>query len=115
LIQRRRRLDRRRRPGYFRVQRPDQLWHLDMTSVWVAEHGWVYQEFEALDQAREAIGGSIDHYHHRPHSRLNYLTPREVAATWNGRHPPARHSRAAGAGPMPRSPSRARRPSTAMS
>src|SRR5215217_5710217 len=34
LIQRRRRLDRRRRPGFFRVERPDQLWHLDMTSIW---------------------------------------------------------------------------------
>jgi putative transposase len=42
LIQRRRRLDRPRRPGYFRVSRPDELWHLDMTSVWVAEHGWCY-------------------------------------------------------------------------
>ena len=42
LIQRRRPLGRRRRPGFFRVERPDQLWHLDMTSVWVAEHGWVY-------------------------------------------------------------------------
>ena len=42
LIQRRRPLQRRRRPGFFRVERPDQLWHLDMTSVWVAEHGWVY-------------------------------------------------------------------------
>jgi len=42
LIQRRRPLGRRRRPGFLRVQRPDQLWHLDMTSVWVAEHGWVY-------------------------------------------------------------------------
>jgi putative transposase len=42
LIQRRRPLDRRRRPGFFRVERPDQLWHLDMSSVWVAEHGWVY-------------------------------------------------------------------------
>jgi putative transposase len=41
LIQRRRRLD-RRRPGFCRVERPDQLWHLDLTSVWVAEHGWVY-------------------------------------------------------------------------
>jgi putative transposase len=40
LIQRRRRLDRRRRPGFFEVTRPDELWHLDMTSVWVAEHGW---------------------------------------------------------------------------
>ena len=33
LIQRRRPLGRRRRPGFFRVERPDQLWHLDMTSV----------------------------------------------------------------------------------
>jgi hypothetical protein len=24
---------RRRRPGYFRVTRPDELWHLDMTKV----------------------------------------------------------------------------------
>jgi putative transposase len=42
LIQRRRSLDRRRRPGFFQVTRPDELWHLDMTSVWVAEHGWCY-------------------------------------------------------------------------
>jgi putative transposase len=42
LIQRRRREPRRRRPGFFRVRRPGQLWHLDMTSVWVAEHGWCY-------------------------------------------------------------------------
>jgi putative transposase len=180
LIQRRRPLDRRRRPGFFRVERPDQLWHLDMTSVWVAEHGWCYlmaaidcctreivawhietrcrakeaialieaaastraiapgmltlgtdngsaftaralkavlaslgiahrrggyrdpesqafieswfgklkerliwrTEFETLDQAREEIAGYVDHYHDRPHSGLNYRTPREVAATW---------------------------------
>src|SRR3954469_25433100 len=25
---------RRRRPGYFQVTRPDELWHLDMTSIW---------------------------------------------------------------------------------
>jgi putative transposase len=42
LIQRRRPLQRRRRPGFFRVERPHQLWQLDMTSVWVAEHGWCY-------------------------------------------------------------------------
>jgi hypothetical protein len=40
LLQRRRSEGRRRRPGFFCVERPDQLWHLDMTSVWVAEHGW---------------------------------------------------------------------------
>jgi hypothetical protein len=42
LLQRHRPLGRRRRPGFFRVERPDQLWHMDMTSVWVAEHGWCY-------------------------------------------------------------------------
>ena len=180
LLQRRRSEGRRRRPGFFRVERPDQLWHLDMTSVWVAEHGWCYlnaaidcctreitgwaldvrcrapeavavietaaaergigpgrltlgtdngsaftsrafrarltelgithrrggyrdpesqafieswfpklkqrciwrEEFETLDEARAAIGAYVDRYHHRPHSRLAYRTPREVAATW---------------------------------
>jgi putative transposase len=42
LIQRRRPPERRKRPGVFRVERPRQLWQLDMTSVWVAEHGWCY-------------------------------------------------------------------------
>jgi putative transposase len=171
---------RRRRPGYFQVTRPDELWHLDMTSVWVAEHGWCYlnaaidcctreitgwaldvrcrkdeaiavieqavadrdirpgmltlgtdngsaytsrqfrtrltdhgithrrggyrdpecqafieswfgklklrcvwrEEFETLQQARAVIGAFIDPYHHRPHSGLDYRTPREVAQTW---------------------------------
>jgi putative transposase len=180
LLQRRRSEGRRRRPGFFRVERPDQLWHLDMTSVWVAEHGWCYlnaaidcctreitawaldvrcrapeaiavieaavsdrgigpgrltlgtdngsaftsrafrarlgelaiahrrggyrdpesqafieswfsklkqrciwrEEFETLDDTRHAIGAYVDRYHHRPHSRLAYRTPREVAATW---------------------------------
>ena len=181
LIQRRQSEPRRRRLGFFRVERPGQLWHLDMTSIWVAEHGWVYlnaiidcctreivgwelslrcraveaiavieravaeqgigpgmltlgtdngsafvaratrlvlcglgvahrrggyrdpesqafieswfrylkercvwrHEFETLDQAREVIAAYIDHYHHRPHSRLDYRTPREVRATWD--------------------------------
>jgi putative transposase len=42
LIQRRRPLQRRKRPGFFQVECPRQLWQLDMTSVWVAEHGWTY-------------------------------------------------------------------------
>ncbi len=42
LIQRRRPLERRKRPGFFRIERPRQLWQLDMTSVWVAEHSWTY-------------------------------------------------------------------------
>jgi len=40
-------------------------------------------EFETLDQAREVIDAYVIHYHHRPHSRLDYNTPLEVAATWN--------------------------------
>jgi putative transposase len=182
LIQRRGREPKRRRPGFFKVERPGQLWHLDMTSIWVAEHGWVYlnamidcctreivgwelslrcraveaiavieravleqgilpgtltlgtdngsaftaratrlilsglgvahrrggyrdpesqafieswfrylkeercvwrNEFETLEQAREVIAAYIDHYHDRPHSRLDYRTPREVRATWD--------------------------------
>jgi putative transposase len=180
LLQPKRSEQRRRRPGYFQVTRPDELWHLDMTSVWVAEHGWCYlnaaidcctreisgwsldvrcraqeaigvidhavasrgvvagqltlgsdngtaftsrafrarladlgivhrrggyrdpesqafieswfsklkqrcvwrEEFETLDEARTVIGAYVDAYHHRPHSRLAYRTPREVAATW---------------------------------
>jgi putative transposase len=39
------------------------------------------EEFETLDEARAAIGAYVA-YHHRPHSRLAYRTPREVAATW---------------------------------
>jgi putative transposase len=181
LIQRRTHEPKRRRPGFFMVERPGQLWHLDMTSVWVAEHGWVYlnamidcctreivgwelslrcraleaiavietavrdqgilagmltlgtdngsaftaratrlvisglgvrhrrggyrdpesqafieswfrylkercvwrHEFETLEQAREVIAAYIDHYHHRPHSRLDYHTPAEVRQTWD--------------------------------
>jgi putative transposase len=180
LIQRRRPLERRKRPGFFRVERPRQLWQLDMTSIWVAEHGWCYlnaiidcstreivawelslrcraeeaiavvnqavaaygilpgelvlgsdngsaftarrfkarlvalgiahrrggyrdpesqafieswfgklkerevwlNEYETLDQARQGIGGYVERYHHRPHSKLNYRTPAEVARTW---------------------------------
>jgi putative transposase len=40
------------------------------------------EELETLDQARQAIGAYVTNYHHRPHSRLNYNTPLEVAATW---------------------------------
>ena len=180
LIQRRRPLQRRKRPGFFRVERPRQLWQLDMTSVWVAEHGWTYlnaiidcctreivawqlelrcradeaiavveravtlhgiepgeltlgsdngsaftarrfrgrlselgikhrrggyrdpesqafieswfgklkerevwlSEYETLEDARRGIGGYVDRYHHRPHSRLGYRTPDEVRRTW---------------------------------
>jgi hypothetical protein len=43
---------------------------------------WRHQ-FETLDQAEEVSGAYVIHYHHRPHSRLDYRTPLEVAATWN--------------------------------
>jgi putative transposase len=183
LLQPKRSEGRRRRPGYFQVTRPDELWHMDMTSVWVAEHGWCYlnaiidcctreitgwsldvrcraqeaisvldtavaeraiepealtlgtdngtaytsrafrarlgehdinhrrggyrdpesqafieswfsklklrcvwrEEFETIDEAREKLAAYIDRYHHRPHSSLDYKTPREIAATWQ--HP----------------------------
>jgi putative transposase len=41
------------------------------------------EEFDALDRAREAITSYLTHYHHRPHSGLDYRTPLEVAAPWN--------------------------------
>jgi hypothetical protein len=41
------------------------------------------EELETLDQARDVIAAYVTHYHHRPHSRLDYRTPLEVAATWN--------------------------------
>jgi putative transposase len=60
LIQRRRPEPRAKRPGYFKVYRPNELWHLDMTSIWVAEHGWCYL-FAAVDCCtREVAGWSLD-------------------------------------------------------
>ena len=56
-----------------------------------SSHGFRYlkercvwrHEFETLDQAREVIAAYIDHYHDRPHSRLDYRTPSEVRQTWD--------------------------------
>ena len=178
LIQRRRPLERRKRPGFFRVERPRQLWQLDMTErlgrrarldVPDGDHRLLHprdrrlaaraplprrrsdrgrrtrrrvhgdragrarrsarttappsppaasaprsaelgirhrrggyrdpesqafieswfgklkerevwlNEYETLDDARRGIGGYVDRYHHRPHSRLGYRTPYEVA------------------------------------
>ena len=39
-------------------------------------------EYETLDDARRGIGGSVDRYHHRPHSGLNHRTLLEVLKTW---------------------------------
>jgi len=60
LIQRRRPLERRKRPGFFRVERPRQLWQLDMTSVWVAEHGWCYLNAIIDCCTRELVGWSLE-------------------------------------------------------
>jgi putative transposase len=60
LLQRHRPLRRRRRPGFFRVERPDQLWHLDMTAVWVAEHGWTYLNAAIDCCTREIIGWNLE-------------------------------------------------------
>ncbi len=60
LLQRHRPSGRRRRPGHFRVERPDQLWHMDMTSVWVAEHGWCYLNAAIDCCTREIAAWAID-------------------------------------------------------
>ena len=51
---------RRRRPGYFRVTRPDELWHIDMTKVWTAEHGWVYLHAIIDCCTREIAGWNLE-------------------------------------------------------
>jgi putative transposase len=60
LLQPKRSEGRRRRPGYFRVTRPDELWHLDMTSVWVAEHGWCYLNAAIDCCTREIVGWALN-------------------------------------------------------
>jgi putative transposase len=59
LTQRRTHEPRRRRLGFFRVERPGQLWHLDMTSIWVAEHGWVYLNAIIDCCTREIVGWEL--------------------------------------------------------
>ena len=60
LMQPRRSEGRRRRPGFFQVERPDELWHLDMTSVWVAEHGWCYLNAAIDCCTREIVGWALE-------------------------------------------------------
>ena len=60
LLQRSRNLDRRRRPGFFQVTRPDQLWHIDMTKVWTAAHGWVYLHVAVDCCSREVTCWRVD-------------------------------------------------------
>jgi len=51
---------RRRRPGYFQVTRPDELWRLDMTNVSVAEHDWCYLNAAIDCCTREITGWALD-------------------------------------------------------
>ena len=60
LLQPKRTEGRRRRPGYFQVTRPDELWHLDMTSVWVAEHGWCFLNAAIDCCTREITAWGLD-------------------------------------------------------
>ena len=60
LLQPSRNTDRRRRPGYFRVTRPDELWHMDMTKVWTAQHGWVYLHVIVDCCTRQVTGWRLD-------------------------------------------------------
>ena len=60
LLQPKRSEGRRKRPGYFEVSRPDELWHMDMTSIWVAEHGWTYLNAAIDCCTREIVGWSLD-------------------------------------------------------
>lgn len=60
LLQPVRGLDRRRRPGFFRVTRPDELWHMDMTKVWTAQHGWVYLHAIVDCCTRELVAWTVD-------------------------------------------------------
>lgn len=60
LLQPKRSEGRRKRPGYFEVTRPDERWHMDMTSVWVAEHGWVYRHAIIDCCTREICAWALD-------------------------------------------------------
>lgn len=60
LLQPIRGLDRRRRPGCLRVHRLDGLWHMDMTKVWTAQHGWVYLHVIVDCCTREVPAWALD-------------------------------------------------------
>jgi putative transposase len=41
-------------------------------------------DFETLEQLRDELRAYVDRYHDRPHSGLDYRTPKEVRQTWDG-------------------------------
>jgi len=49
---------------------------------WLKEREVWRSEYETLAEAREAITAYVEAYHGRPHSGLNYRTPKEVRRTW---------------------------------
>src|SRR4051794_10572261 len=59
LLQRHRPMGRRRPTRVLRVERPDQLWQMDMTSVWTAEHGWSYLNASIDCCTREITAGAL--------------------------------------------------------
>ncbi len=42
------------------MTRPDELWHIDMTKVWTAQHGWIYLHAIVDCCTREITGWSLD-------------------------------------------------------
>lgn len=60
LIQRRRPLGRRKRPGTFTVTHPNQLWHLDMTSIWVESRGWCHLTAAIDCFTRQIVGWQLE-------------------------------------------------------
>ena len=83
LLQPKRSEGRRRRPGFFQVTRPDELWHLDMTSVWVAEHGWCYLNAAIDCCTREITGWALDvrcRAPRRPRSSTRAVAERGIRA-----------------------------------
>lgn len=48
-----------------------------------AQGGGVWRfEYETLADARAGIGAYVDRYEERPHSGLDYRTPKEMRQTW---------------------------------
>lgn len=61
LLQHSRNTDRGRRPGFFRVTRPHEVWlHLDMSKVWPAAPGWVYLHVAVDCCTREVACWRVD-------------------------------------------------------
>ncbi len=60
LLQPTRHTGRRARPGFFQVTRPDELSHMDMTKLWVAQHGWAYMHAIIDCLTREITAWTLD-------------------------------------------------------